>query len=217
MTIYEFDSKVTLGRYLPAFSGSDVRAEPMLFNCDAAFAYEHGGPITRAFLNALVDGEDGVPLVVDSRVHMLMPGWFPAIPGWHHDDVPRSRADGQPDYDALAYHSRHCMALVSGDVAPTEFIVGKQRLPRIEGGDGPVYKHWHDMTEQQVAARSVKVVQAPSNQMIFFDWQSMHRAVPAVKNGWRWFARASWQTERKPTNEIRSQVQVYLPAPTEGW
>jgi ribosomal protein L4 len=39
----------------------------------------------------------------------------------------------------------------------------------------------------------------------------------AVKNGWRLFIRASWNTDRKPTNEFRRQVQVYMENPMEGW
>lgn len=216
MTNYTFKSELHFGSRLPEFTVDQVKNEPMLFNCSFEAARELGGPITRAFLSAIIaDGEEA-PVVVDSRVHMLMPGWFPAIPGWHHDDVPRTGPDNQPNYDSPAYHSRHCMALVNADVAPTEFIIGHQTLPKPDG-DGPVYKHWHDLTEEQVAAKLVETYRAMDRELIYFDWQSMHRAVPAVTSGWRWFARASWQTDRRPTNEVRRQVQVYLPNLTEGW
>jgi hypothetical protein len=38
-------------------------------------------------------------------------------------------------------------------------------------------------------------------------------------NGWRFFIRASWSTDRVKncTNEIRRQVQVYMENPVEGW
>lgn len=225
MKEYAFSSQFQLGAKLPDFDLATVKAEPMFFNADVDFAYWHGGPITRAFINALQETGEA-PQVIDSRVHMLMPGWFPAIPGWHHDDVPRSAPagghvpmsqHGQPNYDATAYLSRHCLALVGGDVAPTEFAIGDHKLPFIEPERGPVYKHWNDMIEAQIEAGDLTRTVAPSNQLVFFDWQSAHRAVPAVKAGWRWFGRASFNTGRKPTNEIRKQVQVYLPTPTEGW
>lgn len=215
---YTFNSQFTGGASMPDFDEYAIKNEPMFFNCDPTFAYIHGGPITRAFMEFLdVSTWAEKPVVFDSRSHMLMPGWIPAIPGWHHDDVPRSRADGQPDYDAPSYHSRHAMALINGEIAPTEFAIGNHTLPKIEGGNGPVYKHWNNMVDDQIENGVLQMVQAPSRQILYFDWQTMHRAVPAVKGGWRWFGRASWQTERKPTNEIRKQVQVYLPAPNEGW
>ena len=225
MKTYSFDSKCAFGATLPEFTQEQVKNEPMFFNCDPDFAYWNGGPITRAFIEAL-QLEGDLPKVIDSRVHMLMPGWIPAIPGWHHDDVPRSRVEGghvkmsqhgQPNYDAPAYHSRHALALVNGDVAPTEFALGTHELPFIEDGRGPVYKHWHDMVEEQIEAGVMTRFEVPSNRIVTFDWQTMHRAVPAKSNGWRWFGRASYQTGREPTNEIRRQVQVYLPVPTEGW
>lgn len=48
------------------------------------------------------------------------------------------------------------------------------------------------------------------------DWQTLHRASPATKRGWRWFARA---TRRVPNylNEVRTQTQVYLSTLNQGW
>jgi hypothetical protein len=222
-TSYQFNSRYTLGNTLPDFTEDDVKAEPMFFSADIDFAYWHGGPVTRAFITAMT--EDGqLAQVFDSRVHMLMPGWLPAIPGWHHDDVPRGDGShpklsqhGQPNYDAPGYLSRHTLALIGGEIAPTEFAIGTHRLPKIEPGNGPVYKHWHDAVEKQIEAGELARENVPSNVLVNFDWQTMHRAVPAVKRGWRWFGRASWQTDRPILNEIRKQVQVYLPVPTEGW
>lgn len=213
--MFSFDSKCHVGQELRQFVEAELKNEPMFFNCDPAFAYKNGGPITRAFIDAFP--ASGLPTVMDSRVHMLMPGWMPAIPGWHHDDVPRTAESGQPDYAAPAYHSTHVLALVGGDLAPTEFAIGRHRLPEIGPGEGNVYKHWHGMVEDQIANGTLNRMVVPSNRLVYFDWQTMHQAVPAVAGGWRWFGRASWSTERKPTNEIRKQVQVYLTAPHEGW
>lgn len=222
---YNFDSRFSYGKLLPDFSPDVVKNEPMFFNCSPDFAYEHGGPITRAFFDAL-EGE--APIVFDSRVHMLMPGWYPAIPGFHHDDVPRNLDTGQPDYDAPTYHSKHAMALINGDIAPTEFAIGRHTLPRISADAGPIYKFWHDEVERQLHevvdpygmdGLGTRLVRVPvlTNRIVYFDWQSMHQGTKAVGNGWRWFGRASYQTDRKVTNEIRRQVQVYLENPMEGW
>lgn len=115
------DSRFTLGEQLQEFfTLEQIKNEPMLFSCDCIHARRLGGPITHAFLDSLpTDWLLADDFVVDSRVHMLMPGWFPAIPGYHHDDVPRSREDGQPDYIAPAYRSEHVMMLVNAEVCPT--------------------------------------------------------------------------------------------------
>lgn len=210
---YTFDSNIRYGKQVGEFVQEIIKNEPMFFNSSPDFAYDNGGPITRAFLDAL----DESPVVFDSRVHMLMPGWFPAIPGYHHDDVPRNTADGQPNYDSPTYHSRHAMMLINGDVAPTDFALGRHVLPKVEGNEGPIYKRWHEEVVRQIEQGELNRVSAESGRVIYFDWQSMHQATPAVSSGWRWFGRASFQTDRKPTNEIRKQVQVYLQNPMEGW
>lgn len=119
-----FDSQIKkVGQFDKEYSIETVKNEPMFFSSDVNYAYENGGPITKRFLDLLpYRFNTGV---FDSRVHMLMPGWVPCIPGWHHDDVPRTRSDGQPDYENMAYKSEHVMGLVNGDLAPTQFAVGR--------------------------------------------------------------------------------------------
>lgn len=218
MKPYRFNSMFEAGLTLPEFTQDQVKNEPMLFNCDWETAMTLGGPITMAFLRAIHDSDPGAhkPVVIDTRVHMLMPGWFPAIPGFHHDDVPRGD-DGQPNYDDPAYYAMHCMALVNGDVCPTEFAVGTEDYPRVLPGEGPIYKKWHLLTEEYIEKGYLRREVAPTNTLIWFDWQAFHQGVEAKKNGWRWFGRATWNTDRVPTNEIRRQVQVYLANPMEGW
>lgn len=165
-------------------------------------------------------------LVFDSRVHLLMPGWYPAIPGYHHDDVPRPEihswgnpmSAGQPDYDNPSYKSEHIMALVNADVCPTKFALGKCLMPAVAEGD-LIYRKWHTEVEKLIADKTLQTFSAPDKQLIYFNWQSFHTGIKAVKNGWRWFGRVSRNTDRtkKITNEIRKQAQVYLEFPMEGW
>lgn len=89
-----------MGDYLPTFTDNEVKNEPMLFSCDRDASIALGGPITKAFLDSLYPEFLNHPdFILDTRVHMLMPGWFPCIPGYHHDDVPRNNTNGQPNYD----------------------------------------------------------------------------------------------------------------------
>lgn len=206
-------------------SNEAVKKEPMFFNSDYQFAYDNGGEVTKAFLTALPD-DWKTDVIFDSRVHMLMPGWYPAIPGYHHDDVPRPEIPvgqhfitaGQPDYDNPKYKAEHIMALVNAEICPTKFILGECKMPPIPEGE-LIYRKWHEEVKQLIADKKVQVVDAPNKQLIYFDWQCFHTGDKAVTNGWRWFGRISRNTDRvkKVTNEIRTQVQVYLEFPMEGW
>lgn len=218
--MYHFRTNMSvIGSMNDDFSETEVKNEPMLFSCDLPSAWELGGPITRNFLTNLPDyAKEAADFIVDTRVHMLMPGWFPCIPGWHHDDVPRTAPNGQPNYDDIeAPISCHIMALVNGDVAPTEFAVGHIDLPQVT--EGNVYAAWHEIIEEKLSRpwETIRRVSAPSNQLIYFTANDLHRGTAAVRNGWRWFGRASWNTTRKPVNEVRRQVQMYIPLEKLGW
>lgn len=157
---------------------------------------------------------------------MLMPGWYPAIPGWHHDDVPRPEIPvgqhfitaGQPDYDNPRYKSEHVLGLVNADVCPTEFAIGNCTMPKIEDGQ-LIYREWHKAVEDLLAHDMLQLVQTKDRTLYQFDWQTFHSGRQAMSHGWRWFGRVSRNTDRtiEITNEIRNQVQVYLEFPMEGW
>lgn len=215
---YTFDSKFkNIGTFKADWSEEIVKNEPMLFNCDLNSAYKLGGPITREFLNRIPWLHDDV--VVDSRVHMLMKGWYPAIPGFHHDDVPRSTLNGQPNYDNPEYNSEHLMGLVNGEICPTVFAVGKMTLPKLYSKDSVIYEEWNKVVDNLVWKRLVREEEAESGKVIYFDCNAMHRVQEAKENGWRWFIRVSRNTHRTRhvTNEVRRQVQVYMSNPTQGW
>ena len=220
------DSKIqVLEHSLPPLSERDVKCEPMLFNCDLRGAYEHGGRITEEFLGALPEEWRDAPLVIDSRVHMLMPGWYPCIPGWHHDDVPRTRSDGQPNYGPGQCRSEHIMALVNAEICPTQFAIGEGEFEEPALGR-TIYSDWHPEVERLVDEMYLYPWWAQSNLLIQFNDRTWHRGTPAVKSGWRFFIRASryYDPDGKPiprgnprTNEVRRQVQVYLDQVNAGW
>jgi hypothetical protein len=192
-----------------------IKNEPMFFNCDLEFAARFGGAITHEFIaNLPKDWRDCNP-VMDSRVHMLMKNWYPCIPGYHHDDVPRSTKTGQPNYLTPEYRSEHLMGLVNGDICPTTFICDQVEVSEPDESIR-IYNRWHDEIEAMPELTRVK---AESGKYIQFDCDAFHTGVKAVAGGWRWFVRLSRNTDRQKTitNEIRRQVQVYLEAPTEGW
>lgn len=214
------------GGFAENIENEEIKSEPMFFNCDLEFAYKNGGAITRSFIDALPHHWKEGNEVFDSRGHMLMPGWYPAIPGWHHDDVPRAEIPvgqhfitaGQPDYDNPRYLSQHVMGLVNGDVSPTHFAIGQCPMPAVPEGE-LIYRSWNSEVEKLIDNRSIDVFTARDRRLYFFDWETFHTGTKAVSNGWRWFGRVSRCTERvsKITNEIRTNAQVYLEFPMEGW
>lgn len=210
--MYTFDSFVTEGAELSRYDTWHVKNEPMFFSASPDFAYDHGGPITKQFLDRLTVE----PVAFDSKVAMLMPGWWPCIPGWHHDDVPRSGDAGQPDYDFPGYRSKHAFAIVGDDICRTEFALGTARFPRPRKGE-IAYGVWDPIVDSKIATRQLEPWVTPMEKIIYFDDRSWHRGVQATGVGWRWFGRASWNTDRPVTNELRFQVQVYLENPKEGW
>ena len=202
-----------------------IKKEPMFFNSDLDYAYENGGEITRSFI-ANLPNDWTHNVVFDSRIHMLMPNWYPSIPGWHHDDVPRPEipvgqhfiSAGQPDYENTRYFSEHIVGLVNAEVCPTEFAIGHCEMPTVEDGE-TVYKKWHEEVDNLVRSGKLKLEVAEDRVLYYFDWQCFHSGVKAKKNGWRWFGRVSRNTDRTKTitNEIRVNAQVYLEFPMEGW
>lgn len=222
-----FDSKINvLNSFAEDIKNSEIKNEKMFFNSDLNFAYEQGGSITKSFIDALPEDWRNGEAVFDSRVHMLMPGWYPAIPGFHHDDVPRPDIPvgqhfitaGQPDYDNPRYLSEHILGLVNATICPTNFALGKCTMPEIKDGD-LIYRKWHKEVEKLLSENKMELLEAPDRKLVYFDWQTFHSGTKTISNGWRWFGRVSKNTDRtkKISNEIRVNAQVYLEFPMEGW
>lgn len=208
-----FDSRMKVVSFIPPFSQDIIKAEKMFFSAERWFVEENCGLITREFLDNL--SRDWDDCIIDSRVHMLMPGWYPCIPGWHHDDVPREREDGQPNYRNPSYRSEH-IACVIGDASLTQFIDGPVDVDEVPIGK-TIYREWDSQINHQIMVGEVFPKSISEGDMVAFDWQTFHRGMPATKSGWRLFIRASRFTNRKPTNEIRQQTQVYISPVNKGW
>ncbi len=184
---------------LPETTQEEIKKEPMLHRADRLFALENGGPLTKHFLQALSWHID-IPILIDSRVHMLMPGMFPAIPGWHGDDVPRERADGQPNYINPSYKSDHCMA-IWGDCSLTQFASGSFSM-EIPPLGAKIYKVWNEQIDALCAKNEHSTTTVPERRMAYFDWMSWHRAMPATHRGFRFFIRATKGSNLSTRNEI---------------
>lgn len=223
----KFNSQYRQGDFFPEYKEGRIKNEPMLFNADHTFAENNGGPITYDFLRKLkesIGDREYEHIIVDSRVHMLMKGWYPAIPGWHHDDVARTRQDGQPDYlNKSLGIVRHATALFEegfkGPDCRTCFLTGEVEL-ELPGPGKIIYKEWNNELNKRLLKKNhigLNISHLSHNQIYYFDSNTFHKATAARSNGWRFFIRASWNTTRKPSNEIRHQSNVYLHEIEAGW
>lgn len=223
----KFNSQIKeICRFAENQKNEDIKNELMFFNSSLEYAYENGGLITKSFIDNLPTEWKESKTVFDSRVHMLMPGWYPAIPGYHHDDVPRPEIPvgqhfvtaGQPDYDNPRYNSEHILGLVNADICPTEFALGNCVMSKVEDGE-LIYRKWHLEVLELLKLGKLDLVKAKDRTLIYMDCNTFHQGNMSVSNGWRWFGRVSRNTDRvnNVTNEIRRNAQVYLEFPMQGW
>lgn len=205
------NESIAIGGIVPDIG--DVRRLPMFFRCDPDYVYRLGGEPYRAILNSLHFGSEHRFISIDTRIHMMMPGWYPCIPGWHCDDFYRPTGD-QPDLvairDDLRLQCRH-HAVVVGNVAPTEYISRPFVLPLAELDSSAIYRTADAYIEKQVLG----VVKTPtflvgSGRIISFGSFDFHRGTKSSGAGWRLFFRATESDMWEPQNETRTQVQVYL-------
>jgi|SRR5690625_969757 len=213
-----------IGTFKTPSSEEEYKYEPMFWQSSVEYALENGGSLTKEFITKALEAlqvagvfnNEPPPMVFDSRVHMLMPTWSPAIAGWHHDDVPRSLPNGQPNYFTPEYDSKHVLGLVNAEICPTEWATGTSRFPLYTED---VYKNYNRDVERKLEAGELLSLKSKSGVIYQFNSYTWHRATLAKKSGWRWFGRLSWDTPLadNPRNEIRKQVQVYLTEPDKGW
>lgn len=233
-------------------SEAEVKALGMIYRGDLDFAYLHGGPLVARFLDAALrdvrprDQSRFAFATVDSRVHLLFPGMYPCIPGWHCDDFYRPEptvadelAVGSPrqvghrirgipqpmlsrvEAEAPAIH----YAVVYGASSLTEWMTDPweydvARLERDEDDDDShalgVYQRLDGVVAASVPKAKTRLVF--DGEVVAFGPLDVHRCSRAASQGWRAFVRLTLSNHLKPENEIRRQTQVYLPADrTVSW
>jgi hypothetical protein len=201
-----------------------IKAEPMFFRADMEFAAEHGGDLTKLFIDAAEEiWGDLSGVLIDTRHHMLMPGMFPCIPGWHTDDADRSNPldHGQPNLFDPSYVTTHLLTIVdNGTQSLTEFKQGEIELnPAVFRNklrdDGQNYYKTADklfsLTDPGMS------VHPRAGDVVAFDSHTWHRGAPARERGFRWFARMTRGSRHDVQNEIRSNAQVYIAEASYGW
>lgn len=219
---YTFKSNLSFGphiEYIPTID--ELSNETMLFSAGWDFARKNGGPITQRVLD--IFEKENIPqecplnrhIVIDTRVHMLMKGFYPAIPGYHGDGFPRQTKYDQPDLKQYFPDVKHWTCVLSSNkhgCSHTHFVLTPIEL---EVDEENVWKSVSTQVQEKVNMLELTTERQRDGQIIRFDQQSLHCASPAHTPGWRFFFRLSYY-HRPPNNKIRKQVQVYTTT-DGGW
>lgn len=192
----------------------EIKNETMLFSASTQFAKKVGGPLTKQFISFLDPTKEWI---IDSRVHMLMEGWYPCIGGWHLDDVARGE-DGQPDFKTLVNPVEHVLAVVDcGTESLTDFLISPIEITTERPKYNKIlYNYWNTKINNMLKRGEAVSDRIENNTVIQFTSRSFHKGTPAKSSGWRFFIRASVGSDRTFVNEIRKQVNVYMPTEM-GW
>lgn len=217
---------VFAGAAVDRFSEADIKASIGLWRASLDDAVKYGGSLTRMVLGKMNLRGDKKYIIVDVKVHMLVKGFMPAIPGWHTDGVPRfsdhwNISDGVPSLaeqadweDSGEPVSPRYHLYVSGSGCLTKFITDPITLDVPESGSD-TYAN---------ISKQVNLLNLPTSvfpgQIIEWDWWNLHTAVPAQKREWRYLCRVTETDHKAPNTDLRevlrTQEQVYVP--TEfGW
>ncbi|QIG58270.1 hypothetical protein SEA_SKOG_118 [Gordonia phage Skog] len=206
------------------FSQSWIEATPNLQRASLDKAVLFGGPLVREILETAPIVGDKPFIFVDTKVTLLMGGWYPAIPGWHTDGVPRGiNKDPQaiagpslkaqlaePNRNAPRYHT-----MIVGYPCLTEFLTEPIDLDLIHDEDEKLYSEMTRRVNQMYP--TLDTIRPEVGQWATWDWWNIHRATASNGRGWRLLMRITEGiTPPLETGFLRAQSQVYVPE-NFGW
>ncbi|CCI88662.1 phage protein [Yersinia phage phiR1-RT] len=218
-------NEVKVENSVHSFTQADIKDTPGLWNAPLEIAINFGGKITQEALSSMNLTYEYKHIIVDVKTHLLQPGMFPAIPGWHTDGVPRggsmSPAKGSPDINmqenarAPKYH-----LMVLGIDCPTIFI--KNRNVEVELLDTNLSSLYKSLTQKVKADINLYDTYEIEPGFIYeWDWWELHTAQAARQSGWRYLIRVTETDYFEPQTDLnqifRRQQQVFLPSTEFGW
>lgn len=217
---------VITGNSIPEPSQDVIEASFNLDRASVEDALRYGGPITTQALAAMNLRHDRKHIVVDTKVALLLPGMYPAIPGWHTDGVPRGeeknpagtglpflKAQMDPDIRGPRYH-----LLVTGTHCPTLFMKNPHEFDVDIEMNSNLYKDLSRQAREQM--KSFEYFATEPSTVYEWDWWNIHTAQKATARGWRYLIRVTETDHVVPNTKldkvIRKQTQVYAPIEF-GW
>lgn len=226
-------NQVVFGKIMEKPAQQEIKSSLGLWNSSIDDALKFGGDITRSAISAMNLRFDKKHIVVDVKVHMLMPNMLPAIAGWHTDGVPRGpelnpAGKGDPNiYAQESMDSPRYHLLVTGGDCPTKFI--KDRDIELTIPKEPSTRLYSEISAEvnrgmfpkSAETKPYETYNAPDSQVLEWDWWELHTAQQARAHGWRYLIRVTETNHIEPQKDLReilrTQQQVYLPSTLFGW
>ena len=210
---------------------AEIEGEVNLRQASLLNAHRHGGMVTRSALNCLELVGDRKHVIVDTKVTFLLPGMYPAIPGWHTDGVPRltglagtydPAGRGAPSIKAQvdeAISAPHYHLLLAGE-GPHTFFLDDAVTLNLSDEDPALYREMSEQVRELSEKGFLAVDRAPEREWLTWSWWDIHAAPPATTAGWRYLIRVTESDHIPPREDpkdyLRKQSMVYVP--TEfGW
>jgi hypothetical protein len=187
-------------------------------------AARYGGSVTRNALGLLNLHGDRKHIIVDTKIHFLMKGMCPSIPGWHTDGVPRlDNGQGDPVLSGMTdgtFTEPRYHLLVTGTLCPTRFLTNTVLLDSedlLEGGPDKLYTNMSDKINEDYDG---DFIDTEDSVMYEWNWWNIHTAQVANARGWRYLIRVTEtdyiEPRTNPADFIRTQNNVYTPT-NFGW
>ena len=176
---------------LPQFPQEVISHEINMWGATGDWVREHGGPIARAFVNALPESWQGEKYWVRCKLNWLKAGWKPGSGGHFHSDIAGRRPDGQfahGEHDGLP--GKHTIAAVVGDCSRTRFALGEINLPDHPLGQ-PQNLLYHEAILSGLERGTLREAFIEEGALCLFGKGDFHDTTPASHEGWRYFMRAT--------------------------
>lgn len=201
-----------------------IQDETPLLAAEPSFAWNHGGPITRAFLNACVPARtEGV--LIDSSLVWLSPGLVHGV-----ELGPSGRAIGPRSVPHFVHESFpgistgirgasnrnlgviHRLCVLGLDCTP-EVALGEFEFPDLKAAEAfwlpsEDFESRDLEIERRLSTGSLNRQYVPLDTIIEFGWGTLIRARPAQTVGFQLVLRASCGEHRPPINGLRNLVQM---------
>jgi hypothetical protein len=204
------------GTFHATFDRADFAGERSMYACSPDYVRKHGGDIARLAVDSIPDGylsgadARGMYPNVDIRVHHLVIGDFPAAPGWHCDSALRELHFGQRSGARVPVEqSLVATASTNADgVSNTQFLTRPCNMHLTPTGDE--FRLWQQVDRHVGEPTPDALFNSRDGQIIQFDTQTLHRAMPATRAGTRLFMRVSlWGINDEHRGNLAKFEQVY--------
>ena len=182
---------------MPIYSDYQIESEPTFFACSYEFLLKNGGPISISFLELLFQERpdiDKSKIIFDTKSSKLEQGWYAGAPGWHQDGAVWNEPDTQ-----------YALGLIDENICLTEFLEGDVVFKTSETSFNNKLERdsaFELEVDALIERKQLQAVTALHRQITYFNAYTVHRCTPAIKAGWRWRCRATWNTARAYENRI---------------